>query len=117
MKKQHQQHLSLSIFYSVLAAFSFTLMSLVGKIIGDSASTDTILFARFVISLMLMTPWLIKHPKEAMHLTHPKKLILRSLFSLLAFACFFYALRFVSLSNALVLNNTFPLFVPLAALI
>jgi len=114
---QHEQHLLYSTFFAVLAGLSFTLMSLLGKFIGDRTSTDIVLFARFAISLVLLTPWIIKNPRKTLHVEHPKKLIWRSCFSLLSFGCFFYALRFISLSNALVLNNTFPLFVPLAALI
>jgi len=114
---QHKQHLPSSILFGVIAASSFSIMSLFGKIIGDQASTDTILFARFAISLIILIPWVIKHPHAALKVAHPKKLLWRSCFSLLSFACFFYALRFISLTDALVLNNTFPLFVPLVALI
>jgi drug/metabolite transporter (DMT)-like permease len=116
-ESQHEQHLPTSILFAVLAAISFTLMSLFGKFIGDQASTETVLFARFSISLIILIPWVIMHPHSALKVAHPKKLIWRSCFSLLSFACFFYALRFISLSNAIVLNNTFPLFVPLAALV
>jgi drug/metabolite transporter (DMT)-like permease len=116
-QSQHEQHLLSSTFFAVLAGLSFTLMSLFGKFIGDRTSTDTVLFARFAISLALLIPWLIKNPRKTLRVEDPKKLIWRSCFSLLSFGCFFYALRFVSLSNALVLNNTFPLFVPLAALV
>ena len=92
-------------------------MSLFGKLIGKEASTDTILFVRFAISLILLIPWLIKQPYAALKVEHPKKLIWRSCFSLLSFACFFYSLRFISLTDAIVLNNTFPLFVPIVALV
>ncbi len=117
LKSQHEQHLPTSILFAVIAALSFSVMSLFGKIIGDRASTDTVLFARFAISLFILIPWIIRHPHTALKVAHPKKLLWRSCFSLLSFACFFYALRYISLTNALVLNNTFPLFVPLAALI
>ena len=114
---QHVQHLGRSALFAILAAISFALMSLLGKIIGDRASTDTVLFARFSVSFILLLPWVIRQPLKAIQVEHPKKLIFRSCFSLLSFACFFYALRYISLSDALVLNNTFPLFVPLVALL
>ena len=115
-ESQHQQHLPSSLFFALLAAISFSSMSLFGKLIGDQASTDMILFVRFAISLILLMPWIIKHPHAALKVEHPKKLIWRSCFSLLSFACFFYSLRFISLTDAIVLNNTFPLFVPIVAL-
>lgn len=114
---QHEQHLPSSIFFAVLAAISFSTMSLFGKLIGEQASTDLILFARFAISLVLLIPWIIRHPEKTLRIAHPKKLLWRGWFSLLSFGCFFYSLRFISLTDAIVLNNTFPLFVPLMALL
>lgn len=110
-----KQHIPLGITFTILAALSFTLMSLFGKIIGDGASTDTLLFARFFISLVLLVPWILKSPREILQVSGPFKLISRSLFTFFAFVCFFYSLKFIPLSNALLLNNTFPLFIPLAA--
>lgn len=109
----HEQRIGIGVVCGILAAFSFTMMSLLGKIIGDRVSTDTILFARFAISLLLIVPWAIKYPQETLHAAKPMAIILRSLFTFMAFACFFYALRFIPLANALLFNNTFPLFVPL----
>lgn len=111
----HEQHIRKGVAFAILAAISFTSMSLFGKIIGDKASTDTILFARFFMSLVLVMPWVIKNPKEALHFAKPLTIVSRSFFTLAAFACFFYALKFISLSTALLLNNTFPLFVPIVA--
>ncbi|MBI3259129.1 MAG: DMT family transporter [Ignavibacteriae bacterium] len=110
---QHEQHTLLGITFTILAAISFTFMSLLGKIIGERASTDMILFARFFISLILILPWVVKKPQQIIHITHPSKIIFRSLFTFFAFVCFFYSLQFISLADALLLNNTFPLFIPL----
>jgi drug/metabolite transporter (DMT)-like permease len=111
----HEQRIGKGVLFAILAALSFTTMSLFGKIIGDRVSTDMILFARFFISLVLLMPWVIKKPTEVLSLAKPMTLITRSFFTLLAFICFFYALKFMPLSNALLLNNTFPLFVPIVA--
>jgi drug/metabolite transporter (DMT)-like permease len=111
----HEQHIGKGVTFGILAAISFTLMSLFGKIIGDKASTDMIVFARFFISLVLLMPWVIKNPKEALYLAKPVTIVTRSLFTLSAFACFFYALKYLPLSNALLLSNTSPLFVPILA--
>ncbi len=111
----HEQHIGKGVAFAILAAISFTSMSLFGKVIGDRASTDTILFARFFISLVLLMPWVMKNPKEILSIQKPTTVVSRSVFTLGAFACFFYALKFISVSNALLLNNTFPLFVPIVA--
>lgn len=112
---RHKQHIPLAVIYTVLAALCFSLMSLMGKLIGEQASTDTVLFARYVVSLVLILPWVIKNPRDALRVSQPMKLMTRSALTLLALGCFFYALRFISLGDALVLNNTFPLFIPLIA--
>ena len=41
------------------------------------------------------------------------KMILRSLLGLLALACMFYAIKYMPLANAILLNNTSTLFIPL----
>jgi drug/metabolite transporter (DMT)-like permease len=91
---QHEQHLPTSVLFAVLAAISFSMMSLLGKFIGERASTDTVLFARFAISLFLLIPWVIKHPQQALKVEHPNKLIWRNCFSLFSFACFFLCAPF-----------------------
>lgn len=111
----HKQHIGKGVTFALFAAISFTLMSLFGKIIGDRASIDMVLFARFFISLVLITPWVIKKPKEVLYLAKPSTIVTRSFFTLVSVACFFYALKFIPLSGALLLNNTFPLFVPIVA--
>jgi len=112
---RHKEHIPLGVLYTLLAALSFSLMSLLGKLIGQSASTDTVLFARYIVSVIFLAPWIIRNPKETLRIHEPGKLFARSAFTLLSVACFFYSFRFLSLGDALVLNNTFPLFIPLLA--
>lgn len=114
---RHKQNIVLGVVFAILGAISFTLMSLFGKFIGEKASIDTILFARFAISLVLVIPWATQNWQDVIKVDQPLKFLIRSLFTLLSLACFFYSLKFISLANALLLNNTAPLFVPLVALI
>lgn len=109
----HEQNIGKGVLFGILAAFSFSMMSLFGKIIDNNTSTNVILFARFSISLILLMPWVFINPKEALSIKRPLTILSRSLCTFLAFSCFFYALQFIPLSNALLLNNTFPLFVPI----
>ena len=113
LRTKHEQHLLSGVIFAILASLSFTLMSLMTKLIGNRASVDTVVFARFFISLILIIPWVMKHPKETLKITYPFRLISRTIFGLLALGSFFYALRFISLTEGLLLNNTSPLFIPL----
>ena len=117
MAPRHQQHIPLAIVYTLVAAFCLASMSFIVKVIGNRATTDMIIFARFFICLLLVLPWVLKNPKETIKVIHPGKLIFRSLFTFLAMSCFFYALRQISLTDALLMNNTYPLFVPIVTAI
>lgn len=111
--KPHKQHLPLGIFFAVLAALCAALMGLMVKIIGDRATIVTSLFARYAISIVLILPWVLKRPKAAVIASDVKQLCARSFFTLLSVGGFFYALNFIPLANAIVLNNTSPLFIPI----
>lgn len=117
LRAKHQQHIASGVIFAILASISFTLMSLMTKFIGDGASTGTIVFARFFISLIFILPWVIRHPKETLKIVQPFRMIFRTIFTLLALTSFFYILKFISLTEGLLLNNTSPLFVPLIVLI
>ena len=83
-KPRHVQHIPLAVVYAVLGAFFIALSSLIAKIIGTKVSIDTIVFARFTTSLFVILPWVLKNPREAIKVDHPRKLIFRSFFSLLS---------------------------------
>jgi drug/metabolite transporter (DMT)-like permease len=117
LRTKHEQHIPSGVFFALLAAISFTLMSLMLKFIGERASTDAILCVRFVVSLVLILPWVVKSPKGTLKIKNPFQLILRTSSSLVALACFFYALKYISLTDGLLLKNTSPLFIPLILLI
>lgn len=59
----------------------------------------------------------MQKPKETLKILGPYKVLLRCFFSLMAIGCFYYSLRYISLTNSLLLNNTSALFVPLIVLI
>ena len=115
MNVMHKENVLLGVLLACIASFFFTLTGIFSKYIGDGASCDTILFARFFISLILLLPWVIQNPKEALVVPNRWQVVFRSVFTLLSLACFFYAIRFITLTDALLLNNTYPLFVPVVA--
>lgn len=112
----HKQHVMTGVVFMILSALSYSLMSLIGKLIDNEVSTTSIIFSRFLISLILILPWAIKNFHEIIPVAQPLKLFLRSVCSLIGFGSFFYSLNSLSLTNALLLYNTFPLFIPLVVL-
>ena len=111
MLKKHN-NIKWGVIYGLLAVLAFTIMSTLVKILGKEVPTLITIFFRFGISLLLILPWMIKNPAEYLALRQPFKIFLRSFFTILALICFFYALKYISLADALVLNNAAPLFVP-----
>lgn len=108
----HRQHITIGVVFAVMASICFTLMSLLTKFIGIGATTNTVLFFRFFVSLLLLLPLALRHPRELI-IVQPLKLVSRTMFTLLGLACFFYSLRYISLTEALLLTNTSPLFIPI----
>lgn len=114
----HKKHFIRAILFSALAALSFSLMSLCTKLLCTKIPLNTILFFRFFISLLCVLPWVFKNPRPII-IRHDQfsKFFSRALFTLLAIGSFFYSLKSLSLTNAILLNNTFPLFIPLVVLL
>lgn len=113
MESKHAQNIPIAVLYVILAAFCLASMSVIAKFIGEGASTDLLIFARFSIWLFFILPWVAKNPHHILEIKGHGKVVIRSFFTLLAMGCFLYAVRKISLTNALLLTNTFPLFVPI----
>jgi len=107
------KHIKLGIFYGVISALSFAVMSVLVKEIGQELPTSMLVFFRFAISFILLLPWIITDPHFTLKVIQPFRYFIRILASLSALSCIFYALKFMPLTDALLLTNTAPLFVPI----
>lgn len=74
--------------------------------------TAILIFAQFSISLLLSLPSVIKLGLQGLKTEHPWLMSLRASTALLNIAAMLLALRYIPLVNAVVLQNTAPLFVP-----
>ncbi len=111
----HRQHMGLGALFAIISAFSFAVMSVFVKKIGTDLPTSIPIFFRFAISFILLLPWVLRSSSFQFKVRHPWRYVTRILSALLALFLMFYALRFIPLVNALLLNNTAPLFVPIIA--
>ena len=99
---------------AILGAFFATLMVTFVKL-SREVPNETLVFFRNVISLTLILPFFIrkkftvKTKRIGMH-------AFRSIAGLGGIYCYFYAARNLPLTNAVLLANTFPLFIPLIIL-
>lgn len=98
---------------ALVAAICFALMSLFVKSISPEVHTPIILFFRFFFNLLFVVPWLIQSPSLVYPVKTPFRIFFRNISGLAALGFMFYALKKLPLSNAVLLNNTSVLFLPL----
>lgn len=102
------------------AAFFNTLMILFVKIAAESVSIQIVLFARYLITLIILLPFIyfnpVKQPVYSYLKTERLPLhLFRDMCGLISVLCYFYAAKSLSLADATVLFNTAPLFIPIIA--
>src|SRR3990167_3545458 len=102
------------------AAFFNTLMILFVKISAQSVSIQIVLFARYLVTLIILLPFIYFNPAKQSVGTYLKTErlplhLFRDIFGLISVLCYFYAAKSISLADATVLFNTAPLFIPIIA--
>lgn len=97
--------------FAILAPLFYALKSAFVKF-APAANIEVFVFLRFAFDFLLLTPLFIKYRKELV----PKQLSLhmtRSLLALLSIGCSVYGIRHLAFVDAILLENTLPLFIPL----
>ncbi|MES2273268.1 MAG: EamA family transporter [Chlamydiota bacterium] len=105
----HKEHLGF--LYGTIAAIASAAMAVTIKLAAD-LPTETMVFARFVLGLPLLLPF-IWHKRVHISLKLMPKHLVRGFAGLAALYCYFYAVKELPLVNAVTLSNTAPLFMPL----
>lgn len=96
----------------VSAAF-FALSTLLAKLVErDHVTAFTITFFRFAIGLAILLVYMAL-ARSSVRPRNPVVLVLRGVFNLLAVFLFYYAIKYTTITNANVLNMTYPVFVAL----
>ena len=107
------------VFFALLSALCFAVMSALTKIVGPDVSTQIIVFIRFAIGILVLLPWLTKEriiKRQKVLATEKIWLhILRGSAAFTALSLFYYSIKFLPLVDAVLLMSTFPFFVPLFA--
>ena len=111
--------------YMIAAAFLFALMNGAIRLLGDGvASADgsglhpfQIAFLRNVFALSIMLPWLLRQGGVVLRTTRLKMHFWRAGIGLVAMLCWFSAITYMPLAQAVALNFTVPLFATAGAAI
>ena len=110
-----REDLKAGVSYMLLSSFMLSLFSLFGKFATETTPFLLLTFLRFVIPLLIMLPiFLWKSTLKELFATSQLKLqMLRSLCMIVYQYSIFYYLIHASVLDATVLQNTFPLFLPI----
>jgi drug/metabolite transporter (DMT)-like permease len=108
------RQLFLGIVLIVAAFFCVAVMSAFGKA-ASGLSTATLSFFQSFISLVLFLPWTLRHGLADLRTKQLPLNIVRALAGLLSQVLYFWAVREMSLIDAVLLVNAAPLFIPLVA--
>lgn len=98
------------------AAFSFAVMSLLVKVVGQRLPTMEVVFVRSVVTLALSWGMLRVRGKPVWGVNRPL-LLLRGGIGFLALSCFYYAVIHLPLADATVIQYTNPVFTAVLAAI
>ncbi len=100
----------------VVAFFCVAVMSAFGKA-ASGLSTAIVSFFQSFISLLLFLPWIMRHGLADLRTNQLPLQIARALAGLLSQVLYFWAVKEMTLINAVLLVNAAPLFIPLVALV
>ncbi len=116
-----QKHLAKAILFAVLSCVFYALMSALVKLGAQRAlDANVMIFWRNLVSLVILLIWLKwKSPEQSvirsMRPTNIKMLMTRGISSFAGTFLYFYSLKYLTLTNASLLFNTMPIFVPIVA--
>lgn len=96
----------------VAAAFFFAAMSAAVKASAATLPNTVVVFFRNAIALILLVPWMW-HRRIGFRTGEPVQHLVRGVSGLLAMSAFFYSIAHLRLADAVILNYTLPLWLPL----
>ena len=99
--------------FMVGAALLFALMSVMVKLLSHSLPNAVVVFLRSALSLLVLLPPILRRGLGKLRTRHLKEHIVRGTVGMAAMYCFFFVIAKLGLAEALLLNYSLPLFIPL----
>ena len=99
--------------FMVGAAFLFAVMSVMVKLLSHALPNAVLVFLRSGLSLLVLLPTMVRRGVGRLHTRHLREHIVRGTVGMGAMYCFFFAIAKLGLAEALLLNYSLPLFIPL----
>jgi drug/metabolite transporter (DMT)-like permease len=99
----------------VTSAFLFAAMGETVKVASEHLSNAMVVFLRNAFGLLALLPWLPRLGARGLRTSAWREHLVRGLAGLAAMYCYFYAIAQIGLAEAILLNYSLPLFMPLIA--
>ena len=99
----------------VTSALLFAAMGEAVKMASAHLSNTMVVFFRNALGLVALAPWLLTLGAKGLRTTAWREHFVRGLAGLASMYCYFYAIAELGLSEAILLNYSLPLFMPLIA--
>jgi drug/metabolite transporter (DMT)-like permease len=110
---QKPEKIFLAVFLTIISSLAYALMIAMTKIVGQTISSPMIILFRYGVTFLILLPFIAISDPSAMKTTYPQKHLFRSIFGFLGLVTTMIATRHISVPNAVLLSNTYPLFLPL----
>lgn len=101
--------------FALGAAAAFAVVGACIKAASATMPNEVVVFFRNSVALLVLLPWILRVRLRGLATQHLGGHLLRAGFGLSAMYCFFYALHHLNLAEAVLLNYSAPLFIPLIA--
>ena len=98
------------------ACLAFAAAGALIKQVAATLPNEVVVFFRNLIGLLVLAPWFVGRGPRYFATRHAGSHFLRAFTGLIAMYCYFYAIANMPLAEAVLLNYTAPLFIPLVAL-
>lgn len=99
----------------VASALLFAAMGEAVKMASAHLSNAMVVFFRNAFGLLALSPWLVRLGAKGLRTAAWREHLVRGLAGLASMYCYFYAIARLGLSEAILLNYSLPLFMPLIA--
>jgi len=96
-----------------VSALLFASMAAMVSLAARELANAPIVFFRHFIMLVFLLPWLVRQGRRALQTDDLGGHLVRGLAGVAAVACYFYAIARLRLADAVLLNQSMPLFIPL----
>jgi drug/metabolite transporter (DMT)-like permease len=101
----------------ISASLVFAAAGALIKSVAATLPNEMVVFFRNLIGLLVLAPWFIGRGPRYFATRHLGNHFLRAFTGVIAMYCYFYAIGHMPLAEAVLLNYTAPLFIPLVALL